>query len=109
VKSIDFSFTVSDSNGRVLFRNRTLESGLDLPATLSSRGCLDCRIPRLALTRGRYVLGFTMIVNGVEFDHMPGAPDIYFDVMAGDFFGTSQMSDFAPVIMDHKWTINALK
>ncbi|WP_020587230.1 ABC transporter ATP-binding protein [Desulfobacter curvatus] len=105
-KSIDFSFTVSDRNGRVLFRNRTLESGLDLPATLCPKGYLDCRIPRLGLTRGRYAFGFTMIVDGVESDHLPGAQGLYFDVMDGDFFGTSQMSDLAPVIVDHKWTID---
>ncbi len=106
VKSIDFAFTVSDRNGRVLFRNRTLESGLDLPAILCPKGYLDCRIPRLGLTRGRYTLGFTMIVDGVESDHVPGAQGLYFDVMDGDFFGTSQISDLAPVIVDHKWTID---
>lgn len=106
-KSIDFSFTVSDMAGRVLFRNRTMESGLALPATLSSNGNLDCRIPRLCLTRGRYIFGFTMIVDGVESDHLPGEQGLYFDVMDGDFFGTSQVSDVAPVIMDHRWTIGS--
>ena len=105
VKSVDFSFTVSDGNGRVLFRNRTLESGLALPGTLCSNGYLDCRIPRLGLTRGRYAFGFAMIVDGVESDHLSGAQGLYFDVVTGDFFGTSQMYDAAPVIMDHKWTI----
>jgi lipopolysaccharide transport system ATP-binding protein len=106
VKSIDFFFTVSDRSGRVLFRNRTLESGLDLPAKLCPKGYLDCRILRLGLARGRYTFGFTMIADGVESDHMPGAQGLYFDVMDGDFFGTSQMSDFAPVIVEHKWTID---
>lgn len=106
VKSIDFSFTVSDRNGRVLFRNRTLESGLDLPAMLCPEGYLDCRIPRLGLARGRYTFGFAMIVDGVESDYLPGAQGLYFDVMDGDFFGTSQISDLAPVIMDHKWSID---
>ena len=106
VKSIDFSFMVSDRSGRVLFRNRTLESGLDLPAKLCPQGYLDCRIPRLGLTRGRYTFGFTMIVDGVESDHLPGAQGLYFDVMDGDFFGTSRISDIAPVIVDHKWTID---
>ncbi|MCG8553306.1 MAG: ABC transporter ATP-binding protein [Desulfobacterales bacterium] len=109
VKSIDFSFTVSDRNGRVLFRNRTIESGLDLPAMFCPKGYLDCRIPRLGLTRGRYTFGFTMIVDGAESDHLPGAQGLYFDVMDGDFFGTSQISDLAPVIVDHKWTIDVLK
>ncbi|WP_321492515.1 ABC transporter ATP-binding protein [uncultured Desulfobacter sp.] len=106
-KSIDFSFTVSDMAGRVLFRNRTLESGIDLPDTISSTGALDCRIPRLGLTRGRYAFGFLLIVDGVESDHLPGEQGLYFDVMDGDFFGTSQVSDFAPVIMDHTWTIRS--
>ncbi|WP_320040556.1 ABC transporter ATP-binding protein [uncultured Desulfobacter sp.] len=109
VKSIDFSFTVSDRSGRILFRNRTLESGLDLPAMLCPKGYLDCRIPRLALTRGSYTFGFTMIVDGVESDYLPGAKGLYFDVIDGDFFGTSQISDIAPVIVDHTWTIDILK
>jgi len=108
-KSIDFSFTVSDMAGRVLFRNRTLESGLDLPGTLCPKGYLDCRIPRLGLTRGRYTFGFTMIVDGVESDHLPGEQALCFDVMDGDFFGTSQLSDLVLVIVDHKWTIKGLK
>ena len=106
-KSIDFSFRVSDMAGRVLFRNRTLESGLALPATISPKGDLDCRIPRLGLTRGRYTFGFTLIVDGVESDHLPGEQGLYFDVIDGDFFGTSQVSDVAPVIVDHKWTISS--
>ena len=85
-KSIDFSFTVSDMAGRVLFRNRTLESGLDLPGTLCPKGYLDCRIPRLGLTRGRYTFGFTMIVDGVDSDHLPGEQGLSFDVIDGDFF-----------------------
>nr|WP_320193441.1 ABC transporter ATP-binding protein [uncultured Desulfobacter sp.] len=108
-KSIDFSFTVSDMAGRILFRNRTLESGLDLPHRLCSQGYLDCRIPRVCLTRGRYTFGFTMIVDGIESDHLPGEQGLYFDVMDGDFFGTSQISDLAPVIVDHQWTIDVLK
>lgn len=108
-KSIDFSFTVCDGSGRALFRNRTLESGLDLPDTLCPKGCLDCRVPRLGLTRGRYTFGFTMIVDGVESDHLPGAAGLCFDVMDGDFFGTSRISDSAPVIVDHQWTIDSLR
>ena len=104
-KSIDFFFTVCDMTGRVLFRNRTVESGLDIPDTLASKGNLDCRIPRLCLTRGRYIFGFTLIVDGVESDHVPGEQGLFFDVVDGDFFGTSQISDMAPVLMDHKWTM----
>jgi len=105
-RRLDFSFTVRDARGQVLFRNSMDESGVVLPDRLETEGFFDCRMPRLCLTGGRYVFDFRLVVNGIESDQIIGSMPGSFDVIDGDYFGTSKISNFAPMVVDHKWEIS---
>jgi lipopolysaccharide transport system ATP-binding protein len=106
VKELDFGFTVRHSFDSILFRNRTVESGIDIPKILPERGFLDCFISNFPLTQGSYSFGFRLVVDGVESDYITGAYAAQFDVVEGDFFNTGKVTSFAPVVVKHEWKIS---
>ena len=55
---------------------------------------------------GRYIFSFRLAVDGVESDSVLGSAPGFFDVIDGDYFKTSKISNFAPVIVDHSWKIS---
>ncbi len=106
-REIDFSFTVRNSKDHVLFRNSTVESGVELPSSLGAEGFFECEIPRLNLTGGRYSFSFRLAVDGVEEDSLLAEAGT-FDVIDGDYFKTSKtskVSNFASMLVDHSWQI----
>ena len=105
IKSLDFGFTVRHKFDSILFRNRTVESGLDLISPFPKDGCLDCYIPNFPLTEGTYSFGFRLLVDGVESDYITGAYAAQIDVVEGDFYKTGKITSFAPVLVNHEWKI----
>ncbi len=81
------------------------ESGVELPSVFNPDGFFDCKIPRLSLTGGRYVFEFHLVVDGIESDQIIGSMPGSFNVIDGDYFGTSKISNFAPMLVDHSWEI----
>ncbi len=108
VYDIDLGFTIRNLYDHVLFRNRTVESGINLPEVFPSKGYFDCRILRLPLTSGRYAFGFRLLVNGMESDYITGGYAAFIDVQNCDYFGTGKISDFAPMVVDHEWRITGI-
>jgi lipopolysaccharide transport system ATP-binding protein len=107
VSDLDFSFTIRDLKNVNLFRNNTKERGIELPASFPCEGFIDCTIPRLPLTSGRYGFGFRLLVNGEEADYITGTFAAYFDVVGGDYFGTGCISSHTPLLIDHSWAVSA--
>ncbi|NNE36810.1 MAG: ABC transporter ATP-binding protein [Gammaproteobacteria bacterium] len=109
VNELDFAFTVRHSFDSILFRNRTVESGIDIPTPFPEKGYLDCRIKNFPLTQGTYNFGFRLVIDGVESDYITGAYAAQFVVEEGDYFNTGKVTSFAPVLVDHKWNITPAK
>jgi lipopolysaccharide transport system ATP-binding protein len=105
VRDLDFAFAVRDTMNRVLFRNSTVEAGIQIPETLPQSGVLKCDIPKLPLTKGKYFFGFRLVVNGVESDYIRGGYAAEFSVENGDFYQTGKISNFAPMLIRHNWSI----
>lgn len=105
IKSLDFGFTVRHEFESVLFRNRTIESGLELPSLFPKEGFLDCYIPNFPLTEGVYSFGFRLLVDGVESDYIVGAYAAQFEVVEGDYYKTGKCTSHAPVLIKHTWQI----
>ena len=106
VQNLDFGFTIRDMKNVNLLRNRTTESGINLPDTIPYHGFIDCVIPKFPLTSGKYGFGFRLLINGVESDYITGDCAAYFDVVSGDYYGTGQITSHAPVVIDHRWEIS---
>lgn len=105
VNEIDFAFAVRDSMNRLLFRNRTTESGIRLPQEFPKHGYLDCVMSKFPLTKGRFGFGLRLLVNGEESDYIRGGYAGVFNVIEGDYFGTGKITSFAPVVVPHYWRI----
>lgn len=69
----------------------------------AAEGVLRCRVPRLTLTPGRYLLDFTLLSGLDVADHMLGA--VGFDVEPGAFFTTGRIppKENAAFLCDHSW------
>ncbi|PIE71438.1 MAG: ABC transporter ATP-binding protein [Deltaproteobacteria bacterium] len=107
VRDLDFSFTVRDMKNVNLFRNNTGERGFSAAKRIPCMGFIDCKIPRLPLTAGRYGFGFRLLVNGYEADYITGPFAAYFDVAGGDYYGTGLVPDHAPFVIDHDWVLSS--
>jgi len=72
----------------------------DLPPA----GVFRCRIPRLPLAAGRYLVGARVVVGGDEAD-WPRDGVGYLDVETGDFYQTGQrgFGDGAPILLHAAW------
>jgi lipopolysaccharide transport system ATP-binding protein len=105
VSDLDFSFTVRTNNNQPIFRNRTVESGIQLPEIFPAKGFLDCHISSLPLTSGQYEFGFRLVVNGIESDYITGRYAGQFTVADADVFGTGKISSHAPVVLGHDWRV----
>lgn len=105
ISDLDFGFTVRALTEQILFRNRTSECGIVLPSVFPQEGYIDCRIKRFPLTSGKYAFGFRLLVNGVVADYITGGHAAYFDVHNGDYFGTGKLTEFAPMVISHEWSI----
>ncbi|MFZ5587062.1 MAG: ABC transporter ATP-binding protein [Thermodesulfobacteriota bacterium] len=73
---------------------------------LPGEGRMVCRIPRLPLAPGSYVLDLAVRVGEVESDKVPNAARL--EVAPGDFFGSGRpINQVGEVLCDHSWTLEA--
>ncbi|HSV74799.1 MAG TPA: ABC transporter ATP-binding protein [Chthonomonadales bacterium] len=74
----------------------------------SREGILTCRIPRLPLPPGGYLVTLAVAQNGRLADRVQGAAELR--VQEGDFFGTGDLHGAASglVLVDHSWTVSEL-
>jgi lipopolysaccharide transport system ATP-binding protein len=75
-------------------------------ALAPSQGCIRFRIPRLALTAGRYVMDVTLATQSgfAPADIVQGVAA--FDVTEGDFYGTGKIgSTSAPMLIEGAWQL----
>jgi len=105
VDRLDFAFGVRDSMHRLIFRNSTAESGIEIPEKFSSAGFFHCIISRFQLTKGKYFLRFHLSINGVESDYITGGYAAQFEVMEGDYFKTGKVNSLAPIVIPHNWFV----
>lgn len=105
VRSLDFSFGVRHKIDLLLFRNRTIESGLELPENFPKEGFIECHIPDFPLTEGMYSFGFRLLVDGSVSDYITGSYAAEFSVVEGDFYKTGKGSSHAPVLVKHNWEV----
>lgn len=104
LKNVDVGFGIFSSDGQLLFV--LYSSYLGQKFNLSSRnGQFRCKISKLPLAPGRYRVGARITVNNLEAD-WPREGIGYFDVVAGDFFGTSSIGfGKTKFLVDGSWKI----
>jgi hypothetical protein len=102
-RRVSVSFGVTDALGTLLFRNFTGDAGQDFEQ-VGPRGEFRCRVPRLPLRSGRFLLGFRVTADGEECDYIGGNAAAFF-VESGDFYGSGRQSDHAPVLVEHEWRL----
>jgi homopolymeric O-antigen transport system ATP-binding protein len=105
LKNVSVGFGVSALNGQLLFVLYSSYTAEDF-ASVPPSGQFRCRLPRLNLSPGRYLLGARVLVDGVEAD-WPNDGIGHFDVEAGDFFGTGSLGfgAKAPFLVDGNWSL----
>jgi lipopolysaccharide transport system ATP-binding protein len=96
-------FWVRDYLGRQLLCFWSRLTNQDF-ATLPAQGKLVCRIPRLPLAPGSYILDLAVTVGGNRADKIKNAARL--EVTPGDFFGTGRaINQVGDVLCDHSWTL----
>ncbi len=102
LKNVAFAFGVTDQMCRLLFRNSTTETKSDFNE-LCDYGQINCYVPRIPLSEGRYYIGFRVCVNQEEADYIQAGNSIFFDVYGGNYYGSGLQSNHAPVLVEHSW------
>lgn len=73
---------------------------------LPGRGRMVCRLPRLTLAPGSYLVDIATRASGHKADKLIGAAVL--EVSPGDFFGTGKpVSDVGMFLVDHSWRLEA--
>lgn len=108
LKNVSFSLGIYSALGQFLVFCGNEMIGVSFKQ-LASNGKIVCRIPRLPLTPGRYVLNLYCEVNGVLADWVQQA--YFFSVAAGDFFGTGSLApaSHGGVLVPHSWDYEEIK
>jgi lipopolysaccharide transport system ATP-binding protein len=93
-----------DSSGQVLFNCSSELTSAAVPV-LPPTGTIRCLLPRLPLSKGRYLLSPFLEVNGDVEDWLRQA--VALDVTDGDFYGTGRLYpagwEGKGVLVDHRW------
>jgi lipopolysaccharide transport system ATP-binding protein len=81
------------------------EASCSEPLRVGSGDCIECRIPRLPLSAGRYKIGLFLELNGVIEDCLQ--ENLAFDVMDGSYFGTARNMPLGwegkTVLVNNEW------
>jgi lipopolysaccharide transport system ATP-binding protein len=96
--------SVKALSGESLFTVYTHHTGDDF-AEVGQSGEFQCRVRRLPLNAGRYLIHASVDVNGNTSD-APTVPVGYLEVEPGDFYGTGKLTTdrgYAPFIVDAEW------
>lgn len=73
---------------------------------IPGRGRMICRLPRLTLAPGSYLVDIATRATGHKADKLIGAAML--EVSPGDFFGSGKpISDVGMFLMDHSWRLEA--
>lgn len=97
--------TVHALTGEALFTLFTYHTGDDF-TQIEPMGEFQCRIRRLPLNAGRYLIYARVEWNG-ELCDSPTEPIAYLEVEAGDFYGTGKVTTdrgYFPFLVDAEWT-----
>jgi len=68
---------------------------------VSGRGRVRCKIPKLPLEAGLYLLNVEVRCGNVRVDHIRSAAEV--DVYDGDFYGSGTMSTYGGIACEHAW------
>jgi lipopolysaccharide transport system ATP-binding protein len=74
---------------------------------IPSNGRINCKIPKLPLSKGNYGFNFHISVNGIMEDWVKENMSI--QVIEGDFFGTGKLppESHSGFLVNHRWTIDS--
>ena len=106
LKNVDFGLGLFSEEGYKLSRFST-EILDNTFSELPPRGCIRLFIPRFPFVKGKYLLGFRVLVDGEVADYIPNAVEM--ETEEGDFFGTGKADDHSPVYIPHEWEIKPEK
>lgn len=97
------SITVKNQSNTELFCCWTQAVNAEINS-ISPKGTLVCRIPRLPLMPGKYYLDLVLSIGGRAADKITDAATL--TVIEGDFFGTGKLppKKLGDVLVDHSWT-----
>ncbi|MEI8349015.1 MAG: ABC transporter ATP-binding protein [Candidatus Omnitrophota bacterium] len=100
--NVDVGFGVFSPMGQLLFVLYSSYTGEEFKE-LAIQGSFCCRVNKLPLIPGRYRVGARIVVGQDESD-WPADGIGYFDVEAGDFYGTGSMGfGQCPILVDGSW------
>jgi lipopolysaccharide transport system ATP-binding protein len=104
-KKVDVGFSISSGADQLLFVLYSSYSGRYLDPS-ERTGSFRCRVSKLPLAAGRYIVGARVVVDHDEAD-WPRDGVGYLEVEFGDFFGTGStgFSGTAPFLVEGKWTL----
>jgi hypothetical protein len=90
VRNLDFGISLKDSADHTLF---VLYSGyqkiyFDFPD--KGEYTIECKIPAFPFSKGRYKLGYRILVQNLEADCIQGGIG-FIDAEPGDFYGTESI------------------
>lgn len=102
---LDFAIGIYNTMGEKILHLATSYSNLTSTAFYPC-GKITCRIPKLPLPRGRYLLNLSLHCNKTRVDHLVGAATL--DVEQGDFYGTGKVPPATEnkVLIEHNWLIS---
>jgi lipopolysaccharide transport system ATP-binding protein len=100
----NFAITITTVLGELMLHLYSVSSGETLE-NLPPRGEVRCRLPRLPLPSGRYLLNIWADAGGETFDWVQRACEL--TVSEGDFYGSGQrpLEGHAAVLVEHDWTV----
>lgn len=98
---ISFGISVHQMTNDTLFNLYSYHTDQDFEE-IPGTGSFRCRLRRLPLNPGRYLVWARVVVDDVEAD-FPDEPVGYLDVDAGDFYGTGKLTTdrgYCPIVVD---------
>jgi lipopolysaccharide transport system ATP-binding protein len=105
-KEVVVSFGILDLSGQVLLNHRN-DFVSQVFSDIPPRGQFLCRIPKLPLARGNYVLNLYVGTASGPCDSIAGAACV--TVEAGDYFGTGHPGDpaYCKTLMEGDWRLRS--
>ena len=104
-KKVDVGFSLSSNSGQLLLVLYSSYQRISLDPLVPA-GSFRCKLERLPIAAGRYLVHARLLVDNEEADWPCGGAGVL-EVVSGDYYGTGSLGfgTAAPLLMDGKWSV----
>jgi len=106
LEDVYVAFDLRDMQGEAVTNCNTADTGSDFLRVPAGRGVFRCELPRFPIRGGYYTGNLYCSSRETVADFIAGAFEV--NVEDGDFYGTGSLRNPCRVMLDQRWTMNAL-